>query len=78
MVQAASERNYIGGRKVYFSLELGWEMWKLAFSSGLGGEVWQASVRARDSGIVIEGTPDSAGFAPPSYKSGIPRPRASE
>lgn len=50
MVQAASEKNYIGGRKVYFSLELGWETWKLAFSSGLGGEVWQTTVGARDRG----------------------------
>ena len=34
MVQAASEKNYIGGRKLYLSMELGWETWKLGFSSG--------------------------------------------
>ena len=35
MVQAASEKNYIGGRKLCLSMELGWETWKLGFSSGV-------------------------------------------
>ncbi len=48
MVQAASEKNYIGGRKLCFSMELGWETWKLGFSSGVGEGVWQTTVRARD------------------------------
>jgi len=48
MVQAASEKNYIGAKKLHLALELGWEKWKLAFSSGVGGGVWQTTVGARE------------------------------
>lgn len=48
MLQTASAAKYSDGRKLYLALELGWERWRLAFSSGLGQQVWERWVAARD------------------------------
>lgn len=47
MSQTASVSKYSGEGRLYLALELGWEKWKLAFSTGLGQAVWQVSISAR-------------------------------
>lgn len=48
MEQTASVSKYSGQEKLYLALELGWERWKVAFSTGPGQRVWQVSIAARD------------------------------
>ena len=49
MQQTASGSKYSGdGSKLFLALELGWERWKLAFSTGPGRRVWQVWMAARD------------------------------
>lgn len=48
MTQTASGLEYSGQGKLYLAMELGWDGWKLAFSTGLCGAVWQVSVPARN------------------------------
>jgi len=47
MSQTASLSKYSGHGKLFLALEMGWETWKLAFSTGLGQEIWQVSIPAR-------------------------------
>lgn len=49
MEQTASLSKY-SERKLFVALELGWERWKLAFSTGLGQGVWEVSIAGRDRG----------------------------
>lgn len=48
MRQTASGSEYSGQGRLYLAMELGWDGWQLAFSTGLGGAVWQVSVPARN------------------------------
>lgn len=48
MSQTASGGKDSRGRKLFFAMELGWERWKLAFSTGLDQRIWGVSIPARD------------------------------
>ncbi len=48
MRQTASPGEYRRPTKLYLALELGWEKWKLAFSTGFSDRVFQVSMASRD------------------------------
>jgi transposase len=49
MSQTASASKYSeGGERLYLAFELGWKVWKIAFTVGLGERVFEASMDARD------------------------------
>src|SRR6266566_2782159 len=48
MSQTASGSKDSRRVKLFLALELGWSVWKLAFSTGLDQRIWGVSVPARD------------------------------